>query len=236
MKLIWTLTLFIFSSVIFAKDIVLSTHNLYPYGSYPDDQPIKKSASKNFTGIAVDRVRCAFSHMNESLHILVVPWTRAQYLAEGDAVDGFFAGSQNSYRDAYAKKSDIIAEQKWKWYWLKNNPQNPQDMSQLARIGSFRGSNMSKWLEANKYPIYSRPKTTEQLLLQLKSQRIDLFIANNLVAEKLLKKYNMSEQVDSAIIKDKPLHLYITNRSLIDNPTLLKRFNKGLALCYQEQG
>lgn len=94
---------------------------------------------------------------------------------------------------------------------------------------------MSKWLKENDYPIYSHPKTTEQLLLQLKYNRIDLFIANNLVTEKLLDEYKMSDQVESKLIKDKSLYLYITKRSLIKNPPLLDNFNKSLAACYQEE-
>lgn len=91
MKYFSTLLLSIFSHMLLADKIVLATHNLSPYGSYPQQGLIKKIASNDFSGIAVDRIKCAFLKMNQPLQVLVVPWARAQYLAEKEAVDGFFA-------------------------------------------------------------------------------------------------------------------------------------------------
>ncbi|MGF1755319.1 transporter substrate-binding domain-containing protein [Vibrio makurazakiensis] len=228
MKYLGQTLLYLFSSLLFAQDIVLATHNLSPYGSFPSGSPVKKIATDDFTGFAVDRVFCAFESMEINVQVLVVPWSRAQIMAESDEVDGFFAGSQNNYRDTYASKTDVIAEQKWQWYWLKSNPQNTENLDPMARIGAFQGSNMSKWLEENGYAIYSRPTTTEQLLLQLKYQRIDLFIANNLVAEKLIKEHGMVGKLGSSLVKDKPLYLYLTKRSLARNPNLMNNFNSAL--------
>ncbi|MGF1721855.1 transporter substrate-binding domain-containing protein [Vibrio kyushuensis] len=217
-----------------AKSIVLSTHNLSPYGSYEAGADIKKVANSDFTGIAVDRIRCAFKSMEIELTILVVPWARAQLLAQSGEVDGFFAGSQNEFRDGYAVKTDIIAEQKWNWYWLKSNPQDIDSLEPMPRIGAFLGSNMSKWLAKNNYPIHSQPETTEQLLLQLKNGRIDLFIANNLVTDKLVKNSGMVDQLESRLVKDKPLYLYLTRKSLSTHPMLIDNFNNALKQCYSK--
>ncbi|MBW3696843.1 transporter substrate-binding domain-containing protein [Vibrio sp. T187] len=233
MKLLCYALFIFFSTFTYSQQVVIATHNLSPYGSFPVGSPVKKIATEDFTGFAVDRVRCAFKTMEVGVQILVVPWSRAQIMAESDEVDGFFAGSQNKYRDTYASKTDVIAEQKWQWYWLKSNPQNVENFDSMTRIGAFQGSNMSKWLEDNGYPIYSRPTTTEQLLLQLKNNRIDVFIANNLVAAKLIETHGMSDMIDSALVKDKPLYLYLTKRSLAKMPQLLPEFNHALKRCYE---
>ncbi|PMJ89590.1 transporter substrate-binding domain-containing protein [Vibrio sp. 10N.261.55.A7] len=229
-------TITFFSLTAYCKPVVLATHNLSPYGSYPIDAPVELVANDNFRGFAVDRVRCAFEKMDQELTVLVVPWARAQRLAESAEVDGFFAGSENSYRDSYGEKSAVIAEQKWKWYWLKSNPQNVDDLKSGARIGAFIGSNMSRWLEDNDYPIFNRPNTTKQLVLLLQKKRIDIFIANNLVTEQLLEEMGMEQDIDSFIVKNKPLYLYFTKRNLQERPELVTRFNRQLEACYLEEG
>lgn len=224
---------YLFSVSVFADVIVLATHNLPPYGSYPEGHDIRKIASDEFAGVAVDRVRCAFKAMEQPLQILVVPWKRAQRMAESGQVDGFFVGSKNNYRDSYAQITDTVAEQKWQWYWLKSNPikVNDETLKNELRIGAFQGANMARWVESQPYPIYSRPRTTEHLLLQLKNKQIDVLIANNQVMEKLLKSFNMQDKVSTQIVKNKPLGLYISKISLRKNPDLVKNFNKALATC-----
>lgn len=235
MRCVLWIMLATFSVHVAARQVVLATHNLAPYGSYSEEARVETVANEHFRGIAVDRVRCAFDKLGVDLTILVEPWARAQRLAESSEVDGFFAGSQNNYRDSYAVKTDIIAEQKWKWYWLKSNPQNVDDLKNGPRIGAFIGSNMSRWLEDNSYPIYNRPNTTEQLVLLLKKRRIDIFIANNQVAEKLLEEMEMLDEVESSLVKNKPLYLYFTKRNLNGRPDLVANFNRELQACYLEE-
>ncbi len=217
------------------KPVVLATHNLSPLGSYQDQAKVKVIADETFTGIAVDRIRCAFTEMKQPLRILVVPWQRAQSQAETGDVDGFFAGSQNAHRDSYARMTDIIAAQKWKWYWLKSNPQEVDSdvFKQSARIAAFQGSNMSRWLKSQGYPIYSSPRTSEQLLLQLKADRVDVVMANDRVMASLLDEFDMHNEVESLVAKDKPLGVYFTKRFLGERPDILAKFNQALANCYR---
>lgn len=230
--------LVLFYSSAFSRPIVLATHDLFPYGSYPDDLAEKKMVSDaSFSGVAVDRVRCSFNKMNVKLKVLVVPWKRAQILAENGEVDGFFAGSQNSHRDSYAVMSDIIAEQKWQWYWLKSNHQNPNSdlFKRDARIGAFLGSNMMKWVKKQGFTLYSTPLTTEHLFLQLLSHRVDVIIANNLVMKELIYKHNVLQKIESRVVKNKPLGVYFTNKAQKENPGLITRFNQALHLCYENE-
>ncbi|WP_415884845.1 hypothetical protein ACMXYO_09190 [Neptuniibacter sp. QD37_6] len=67
-------------------------------------------------------------------------------MARHKAVDGFFAASHNKDRDRHAVMSEIIAEQKWTWYLLKNNTLDPSadDFKQRGVVTSFLGANMQK--------------------------------------------------------------------------------------------
>ncbi|USD64618.1 transporter substrate-binding domain-containing protein [Vibrio sp. SCSIO 43136] len=229
------LVMLLIGNTALAQNIILATHDLAPYGSYPPGSDIRRVADDRFKGIAVDRLRCAMEGLNQNLQVLVVPWRRAQHLAESHQVDGFFAGSQNDYRDSYAVMSEQIADQNWQWYWMKSPTRDSAasiDKSNLGRIGAFQGSNMAKWLEANQYPIFSRPKTTEQLLLQLKIGRVDTVIANNLVVDALLEEYGWKDLVATKIAKEKPLGVYFTKHFLNQRPKAwLDEFNQSLSKC-----
>lgn len=232
------LTFALFSLSAFTAPVVLTTHNLSPYGSYPSDAEIRKVADDQFTGVAIDRLRCTFERMGQELQVLVVPWRRAQHMAEANEVDGFFAGSQNAYRDSYAVMSDVLASQNWQWYWVPSNdrPANTKvNRDNLGRIGAFQGSNMAKWLESNLYPINSRPKTTEQLMLQLKMGRIDTILANNLAMDQLSRQYGWQEVFATEITKEKPLGVYFTKHFLKQNPEFMAKFNTELAVCKRKE-
>jgi polar amino acid transport system substrate-binding protein len=211
----------------------LTTHNLCPYGCYEDDSPNQQFQDSNFTGRAVDVVRCVFQKMDVSLELKVLPWERAQRMVMHEKADGGFSASQQDYRDEFAVMSDIIAEQKWQWYLLKENPLDPSQESfkQQATVGGFIGAHMLKWMEEEGYNIRARPINTEGLLKVLLSKRVDAVMANNLVMEELLKKYEATNRVKSFINKDKPLGVYFSKNFVSKHPTFLESFNRNIPAC-----
>ena len=108
-----------------ATPVVLTTHNLSPYGAYPDNAAKPLIADNTFTGTTVDKVRCAFNKLNRPLVINVMPWKRAQKMVQLKQADGFFAASKNQFRDSYASLSSIIDQQTWTWYQHKKSKSNP---------------------------------------------------------------------------------------------------------------
>lgn len=215
------------------KKVVLTTHNLYPYGSYPKGNDFSMIANDSFRGVAVDVVRCVFLKMGIELEIHVVPWGRAQYMVRAGAADGFFAASQSAHRDEYAVMSDIIAEQNWNWYLLKENPLDPNDHSfkEQAIVSGFLGSNMLKWMEEHNYNIIGKPPTTEHLLKLILTKRVDAVMANNYVMAALLKKYRAEDKVKIYLHKNKPLGIYFSKEFLDLYPGFLKRFNELVREC-----
>ena len=221
-------------SIILPEKVTLTTHNLCPYGCYKNESLLEKSLQINFTGIAVNRVKCALEAMKTPLEILVLPWARAQKYVEFDHnADGFFAASQNDYRDKFAIMSAIIADQKWKWYLLADNPLNPTDKTfkQQARTGAFIGANMLKWLEKNNYNVVTKALNTEVLLEMLLKKRLDAILTNNHVTEALIEKHSVQDKIKSYVNLNKPLGVYFSKKFLLKYPTFLERFNKEILEC-----
>ena len=217
------------------EKVILTTHNLYPYGSYPPGIKEMVIADETFKGVAVDRVRCVLKQMDTPLEIQVVPWRRAQLLVERGDADGFFAGSQNDSRDEFAVKTMIIADQKWNWYLLKENPLSPRDQSfkEKASVGGFVGANMLKWMQEQNYNVTTTPKNTEGLLKLLLARRVDAVMANNYVMQALLQNYEVEDQVKISLNMDKPLFVYFSKEFLKSRPMFIEKFNNLTPECSQ---
>lgn len=202
------------------RRIVLTTHDLNPYGYYHD--------SGKFDGEAVRVVRYALDKMRIQLDLIVVPWERAQLMTwEGEA-DGFFAASKNEYRERHGVMSEIIADQKWTWFMLKSNPLDPtdDDFKQNASVTSFIGANMLKWLRDNGYSVATPPKNTEALARMLRYQRFDAALANNRVMQNIINKNDLHGLFKSHTLRDKPLGVYFNRNYLARHPDFLDEFNR----------
>lgn len=231
-RLFITLSTFMFAQLSFAntpQKITLATHDLAPYGSYQVDD--------SFKGVAVDRIYCALDEMGVELNLRVVPWKRAQHEVKKNLIDGFFAGSQNDERDSYAEKSIELADQKWQWYILKdaNWDVSSDHFKQTAKVSSFLGANMQKWLVENEFNINSSPKDTVDLAELLIKGRIDAALANNYVMDAVLEQRNLTDKVDRYLLKSKPLYVYFNKAFSENNPNFLRNFNLALFECKKKQ-
>ncbi len=226
------------STSVFSEDkVILTSHNLYPYGSYPKGEEIKMIADKRFRGVAVDVVTCVFDKMGIPLEIEVVPWNRAQFLVQYGKADGFFAASQKDSRDEFAVMSAIIADQEWKWYLLKENPKNPNDSSFKidATVGGFLGANMLKWMQEKGYNVIATPRDTEGLFRILLAKRVDAVLANNYVMEALIQEHGANDKVKAYLNMSKPLGVYFSKKFLKSHPRFLVKFNTYVAECRYKQ-
>lgn len=208
------------------KPVILSTHNLYPYGYF--------NFKGEFIGSAVDVVRCIFDRMKQPYKFAVVPWKRAQKMASYGTSDGFFAASQNEQRDAFGVRTEFIADQNWTWFLLKSHRYHPNDpdFKEKAKVSSFLGANMHKWLIDNGFNIDSSPpRTTEILLMKLLGERIDAALANEQVMTALLAKHNMQDKVISVLNKQKPLAVYFSKKFLSTAPGFIDAFNSHVKDC-----
>lgn len=212
------------------KEIVLATHNLPPYGSF--------QADGTFKGIAADRVECALKLMDVKLVLNVRPWNRAQFEVKRGIADGFFAGSKNDERERYAVRSIEVADQKWQWYLLKESPWDVTSSAfhSSAKVSSFLGANMQKWLIDNNYNITSKPTDTKGLAEMLLRERLDAALANNYVMDQVLEEMGAGSSVQRYVLKSKPLYVYFGKGFIAENPKFLNLFNSFMSKCIDSIG
>jgi len=213
--------------------IILSTHNLCPYGCFKDGLYIGEANAINFRGVAVDVVRCSLDKMNIHLKLKVLPWKRAESAVKTGIVDGFFAASNNPVRDSFAVMSAIIAEQKWQWFLLNKSRFDPRqtDFKDKAAVAGFIGSNMLYWLKQNNFNVVSETVNTEGLYDMLIRERVDAVIANNYVMAAILARNAANGRVKVVTIKDKPLGVYFSNVYIEEHPLFIEEFNQYVASC-----
>ena len=207
------------------KEVVLATHDLPPYGSF--------QANGTFKGIAADRVECALKLMDVELVLHVRPWNRAQFEVKRGIADGFFAGSKNDERERYAVRSTEIADQKWQWYLLRGSHWDvtSSDFHSNAKVSSFLGANMQKWLIDNNYNITSKPTDTKGLAEMLLRERLDAALANNYVMDQVLESMGAGNSVQRHVLKSKPLYVYFSKDFIAENATFLDLFNSSISQC-----
>lgn len=217
----------VFGSPIRAAEsqIVFATHDLHPYGSIQDDG--------RFSGIAADVVTCVMARMDRPYRNAVVPWKRAQMMVRRGQAAGFYAGSRNAERAAYAVPSAVIADQKWVWYLRKDSAMTPgkESFKAKARVASFVGANMHKWLQNNDFNVTANPKTSAQLLLMVAKGRLDAALVNNVVGRTVVAELQLTDQLRTVVNRDKPLSLHLSKAFLKKEPGFLTAFNSHVAAC-----
>ncbi|MEH6477196.1 MAG: transporter substrate-binding domain-containing protein [Sneathiella sp.] len=228
MKLIFQFVLiFIFISAANAQETVrLSTKIWKPYQYYDD-------VTGALTGESIEVIKCAFSKLQMPVTFEVLPWKRAQANVIYGMSDGFFSASRNKKRDEFAKRSTNIAEQNWAWYTLKNDNisfKNAQ-FKEKARIGAILGSNMATWVKSKNYQVTVEVSTIATLVNMLLVNRIDAFMGNELVVDKILSEHKNNGLVAKKIERTMPLGVYFSHRFLSKQSDFLPRFNTSVETC-----
>ena len=185
-------------------------------------------------GFAVQIVRCVFSKLNRPVEIRFLPWTRAQFYVENGEADGFFPASRSAGRDAYAVRSEPIISVNWVWFTRKDENWDARstEFKRDAKVAAERGSYYGKWLEQNGYNLVAQPDTHAQMALMLEKNRIDGFLANDLVLFETVGT-NVLEQKNftATTVKSDPLGVYFSKNLIAKNPLFLEEFNSFLAEC-----
>ncbi|WP_415903551.1 hypothetical protein ACMXYR_07615 [Neptuniibacter sp. QD29_5] len=132
--------------------------------------------------------------------------------------------------------TEIIAEQKWTWYLLKNNPldSTADNFKQKGIVTSFLGANMQKLLLQNDFQTINNPPQDNQKQLSfLLSGRVDAILANDQVMNNLIEGFGHQEKVRSVLNRNKPLGVYFSKEFLSSQPNFLAQFNNALSSCRQ---
>lgn len=211
---------------VFAAPVRLATHDQAPYGTY--------LADKSFDGVAVQVVRCVFKRMGEEVSIVVLPWERAQIMAQRGDVDGFFPATIKPERLVWAVPSQVIASQKWVWYLPASSKLDPlsPEFKATAKVGAHFGSNRLKLLEEQQYNVVLKPQTDEQLILAFVRGRADAIMGGDLAIAAAMKLHNIDpKNFREVVAQDSPLHAYFGKKFVETNPEFVARFNSKVAGC-----
>jgi len=222
---------FPFACIAQPQKVTLTAHNLPHYSEYKNSSHQPLIADETFTGEAVSVVRCVFNALEQPLEIKVLPWKRAQHEVSTGIADGFFAASQSATRDKFAVLSNAIAGQNWTWYYLKNNPLNPDSTNfrEKANVGAMLGANMRTWLVDNQYNISMTANTYERLLQALLSKRIDAVLANDRVMDNLTRVH--AKTIKSKLLRSKPVGVYFAKKFIEQYPGFIGSFNEKIPQC-----
>lgn len=207
------------------KTIVLATQNWPPYQI--EENGVLK-------GIAVDRVQCAMEKLGKPFEFKVYPWRRAQKEVKSGYAQAFFSASPNKQRSEYATISDKVADQKWNWYLLKENPLNPEkpEFKKLAKTSALLGSNTQTWLKNNGYVVDANSVELTEVFQFLNNRKIDAVLSTNKAAESAIYS-NGGELSDYNIytLKSNILGVYWSKVFLQKNSEFMDKFNSALGEC-----
>ncbi|TIC80598.1 substrate-binding periplasmic protein [Crenobacter intestini] len=190
------------------------------------------------SGLALERVRCAFRRLGVPLEVRLTAWARSQAMVEHGQADGFFPASANAERDRWATLSATVAPQEWRWYLPAGSLLDPgsAEFRQHARVTAYHGSNMARWLQDNGYQLLADPPTHDELLGLLLRKRVDAVLGSQLAMDVQVRAAGAERRVRSVLLLSRPLGVYFGHRFLAgESPDFLQRFNTQLAACQRGQ-
>ncbi|WP_394129137.1 substrate-binding periplasmic protein [Shewanella maritima] len=196
--------------------------------------PYQTMAEFDHSGYAIEALECVMDKMKQPYKVIFLPWGRAQYNVENEQYDGFFSASQNEARDSYAVLSNTFIEQKWNFYYLKDNPIpiDKEAIKQNAKFGSRRHANTTHWLNNNGYTVIHEAESLKEIINLLKLGRITAIMDNQLLFNEALKLSGIDPQRIGYIENiSKPLGVYFGKKFVNDNPEFLAQFNQHTQAC-----
>jgi len=189
-------------------------------------------------GIAIDVVKCVVETLGQEVEIRFLPWKRAQVMVQNGAADGFFPASLSPERDAFAVRSDPVISVDWVWFTMKDSDWDihSEKFKTEAVVAAERGSYYGSWLETSGYTVRFHPDNHLRMALMLKRNRVDAFLANDLVLAEELKGSGIGlDEFDRVTIKSDPLGVYFSSSYLQDKPDFMDKFNAAIPGCRKAQ-
>ncbi len=165
------------------------------------------------------------------------PWKRSILIAAQGAWDGTLPWGYQEERIEYFYHSEIVAEQRYFFFHLKNTKfdwESYADLNGLV-IGAFIGYNYSKEFqnaEREKEINVIRIGTGNQLIKLLLAGRIQLALIERRIAQDLMCRSFSREEIDQISYHPKlqsegGLHLLLSKKHK-RNQGLIEKFNRGL--------
>ena len=165
------------------------------FGSFYFPPFVENVGSPGYEGIAIEKVRAIYKVMGKDVEVTILPWKRAQFMAERGELHGVFpCGLFKKWEDKYALSKPVFIEHlvlvagKGKYSGIRSleELQKPQFLS--ATVGVARGYVIIKELEQAKVPtIIIVPADTNGLRM-IKHDRIQFIYTGEIGITDLVRK------------------------------------------------
>lgn len=213
-----------------AQDVIrLATQELPPYHMIKNGE---------IQGVAFDRVTCAMDRLGFPYEIILMNWSQAQLLTQNNEMAGFFVGSTNSARAAYATPSDPVIDENLAWYMRKDSDIDPESEADKMSARFSAKFATSKWLELMRegYNVVRKPQDADMLLNMLVTGDIDVALEYELIFEYYINERGMSvEDFRKIPLRSQANMVHFSNDFLASRPQFLDRFNAALAGCIEAE-
>ena len=208
--------------------LLLATQLWPPYQTLEDGQ---------WGGVATERVQCALRRMDQPYELHMMRWDKAQLMVETNQMQGFFSGSNNATRAAYAVPSIPVISENLSWFVAPNLAIDLDDETAKYQARFGAKFNTNKWLSLVKegYNVVKKPRDSDALAQMLWQGDIDVALEYELVFEYSMKKLGIPDNYFRKIPKGtQSLAVHFSKEFLRQNPQFLDRFNQALSLCIEE--
>jgi len=189
-----------------AQVFTLQTEALPPY-AYKQNGQLK--------GVAVEIVSQLFKNAGFDYEVRIVPWKRAYTNALYKADTCVFPVQRNQEREAQFHWVSPIVIAKTAFYTNANSTTNIRTLNDVAKlnIGSYLGSATAQYLEDQGFHVEQTTRD-EQNILKLRSNRIDVWATDVLVANYLLQQESMTNDIKVRLIYFSTLRGLACNKSV----------------------
>jgi len=190
-------------------------------------------ADRTGQGLSHQLIAAAFSIEHIQVESLVVPYSRALMMARKGQVQGVFNVTRERSTEAgflFGEEPLFIANASF--YYNKNRPLSAQNKWQLPRgsvVGVIKGYEYGdEFSELSKQLQLVQVASQEQLLNLLLLNRIDAAIMFDKVAEGVIKRMGVKEEILPAFPNHQSRIFLAFSLQDADSPALAKALDKGL--------
>ena len=164
-------------------------------GSFYFPPFVESVGSPGNEGIEVERVRAIYAAMSQDIEIIVLPWKRAQAMAENGKLHGVFpCGLFKEWEEKYGLSQPVFIEHlvlvagKGKFSGIQSLEDLRKPQFSSATVGVARGYVILKELEQAKVPSIYIVSADRNGLLMIKHDRIQFYYSGEIAITAMARK------------------------------------------------
>lgn len=165
------------------------------FGSFYFPPFVESVGSPGNEGIAIEKVRAIYKVMSKDIEITVLPWKRAQFMAEHGELHGVFpCGLFKKWEEKYALSKPVFIEHlvlvavKGKFSGIRSLEDLKKPQFSSATVGVARGYVIIKELEQAKVPSITIVPADRNGLRLIKEDRIQFIYTGEIGITALARK------------------------------------------------